>query len=141
MTPQLAISIAPFGEPEISPLALGMTVQDVIDDRGVSMRLPTVVAIRNGDDDPFPIMRAEWTTRVVAPGETLTFIALPGKSSSSSGGKQVVGLIASLALALAAPAIGGALATALHFGQGAAAIASGAFMPAGPVLLNLKLKG
>lgn len=121
----------PFGTPDRT-IALGrpMTIAEVIAEHDLAFRLPTIAVI-----DGEPVLRGVWAVRVVRPSDTVSFVAVPGGGGSGdASGKQIIGLVAALALSIAAPLIGGAL-----FGAGtiAASIASAALLAGGSMLLNV----
>jgi sulfur carrier protein ThiS len=119
----------PFGEPErMIALQRPMAVADVIDRHGLSFRLPTI-AVLNGE----PVLRGEWPARIVGRTDTLAFVAVPGGGNS---GKQIAGLVAAIALTVAAPWAGAAI-----FGAGTlgASLFSAAVIAGGSVLLNAVL--
>jgi hypothetical protein len=136
-SPRVIVTKAPFGEAErIITLDRPMTVAEVIETQKLSFRLPTVAAIRVGDDfDLEPIMRSAWQERSVGEGQTLAFISMPGRGNNNSG-KQIIGLVASIALSLAAPFVGGAVAGALGLGAAGRSLASLAFIAGGTPLLD-----
>jgi hypothetical protein len=114
-----------------------MTIAEVIETQRLAFRLPTI-AVMAEDGMPAPVLRAAWSTRMIGEGETLAFITMPGRGNNG-GGKQIIGLIASLALSIAAPFVGGAVAGALGLGGSALArgIASVAFIAGGTALLDV----
>lgn len=120
----------PFGAPERTiELDRPMTVAEVVAVHGLSFRLPTIAVMGEA-----PVMRGTWALRVVRPGETLAFVAVPrGGGEGGNTGKQVAGLIAALALSVAAPLLGAAL-----FGAGTigASLFSAALLAGGSLLLN-----
>lgn len=120
----------PFGAPERTiVLDRPMAIAEVVAAHGLAFRLPTI-AVMAGE----PVLRGSWALRVVRPGEVLNFVAVPRGGGENSGtGKQLVGMIAALALSVAAPMIGGFL-----FGAGTlgASLASAAILVGGGLLLN-----
>lgn len=126
----------PFGASERTiEIERPMSVAEIIAAHQLQFRLPTI-AVMDGE----PVMRGEWALRMVRPTELLTFVAVPGGGGGSGGNKQVIGLIASLALAVAAPWAGAALAGAMGF-TGATlttmgSVFSAALIAGGSVLLN-----
>lgn len=121
----------PFGRPDRT-IALGrpMTIAEVIAEHDLAFRLPTI-AVMDGE----PVLRGLWVVRVVRPTDIVAFVAVPGGGGGGdASGKQIIGLVAALALSIAAPMIGGAL-----FGAGtiAASIASAALLAGGSMLLNV----
>jgi hypothetical protein len=128
---QIVLVTGPFGAPERQiALERPMTIAEAIAVHDLAFRLPTI-AVMGGE----PVMRGQWALRMVRPGETLAFVAVPGGGGGEGdiSGKQILGLVAALALSIAAPMIGGAL-----FGIGTigASIASAAILAGGTMLLN-----
>lgn len=124
----------PFGAPERTiALDRPMAVAEIIAAHDLHFRLPTV-AVMNGE----PVMRGTWAVRMVKPGEVLAFVAVPrGGGEGNSQGKQIAGLIAALALSVAAPMIGGWVAGAVFGGSALAAnLVTAAVMVGGSLLLN-----
>lgn len=114
------------------------TIAGIIRQEKLAFRLPTIAFIaRNGE--AVPVLRKDWTTRKVRRGEVLTFISVPrGGGGGNNNSKQIIGLIASIALALAAPFAGAAIAGALGFTSALAVnVASTAFLLGGSLLLGL----
>lgn len=96
-----------------------------------AFRLPTICVV-----DGQPVRQREWKRRRIKPGNEVAFWSRPhGKRTS---GKQVVGLVALIALAAFAPAIGGVLAGAVGLAgvTGAASIISGAVLLGGSLLVS-----
>lgn len=123
-----------FGEPErVIKLERPMTVAEVISQHELEFRLPTI-AVMDGQ----PVMRGEWDTRVIGSDEAILFASIPGGGGNSSP-KQVVGLIAGLALSIAAPMIGGAVAGAMFSGSVvASSIVSGLVLaPSSYIILDI----
>ena len=120
----------PFGAADrVITLDRPMAIAEIIAEHGLAFRLPTI-AVMNGE----PVLRGSWALRVVRPGEVLSFVAVPRGGGDGGGqGKQLIGIIAALALSIAAPMIGGAL-----FGAGTlgASLASAAILTGGSLLLN-----
>jgi hypothetical protein len=116
-----------------------MTIAEVVETQGIAFRLPTI-AVMEEDGNPIPVLRGSWHVRMVGEGETLCFVAMPG--GRRGNGKNILGLVASLALSIAAPFVGGAVAGALGLGGSAIArgIASVAFTAGGTINLNVVLQ-
>lgn len=132
--PKVLLTTAPFGETwRTIPLDRPMTVGEVIAVHGITFHLPTI-AVLISDGEAEPIMRSSWHARMVGEGQTLTFMSVP--RGGNGGGKQIIGLIASIALAVAAPYVGGAVAGALNLGATGKAFASIAFIAGGTPLLD-----
>ncbi len=138
--PRVVVMAGPFDVRREIVLGRPMTIAEAILTHGLAdgelrFRLPTVAALSsNPADAPFEL-RSTWHTRMVTRGETLVLTSVPGRGGGSSGGggKNVLGTIGMLALAIAAP-----WAAGLAFGAGtlAASIATVAILAAGGLLLN-----
>lgn len=125
-----------FGEPErIIELERPMSVAEIISENDLYFRLPTIAVM--GDR---PVLRRDWETRIVGEDETIAFVAVPGGGGGDGGGKQIVGLIAALALSVAAPMIGGAVAGAAFGGSAIAAnLVSGLVLLPSSKFINMEL--
>jgi hypothetical protein len=124
----------PFGGAERTiQLDRPMTIAEVIASHELGFRLPTI-AVMGGE----PVLRGCWAVRVVRPDELVAFIAVPrGGGEGGDSGKQIIGLVAALALSIAAPMIGGFVAGAFFGGSTiAASIVSAALLAGGSMLLN-----
>ena len=133
---QAVLLTGPFGGAERRiDLARPMTLAEVVSVHELAFRLPTI-AVMNGE----PVLRGTWAIRVVRPGEVVAFIAVPRGDmggGGDGGGKQIIGLIAALALSIAAPMIGGFVATTFFAGsQIAATLVSTVLLAGGSLLLN-----
>jgi hypothetical protein len=121
----------PFGAAERTiALDRPMAVAEIIAAHDLQFTCPTI-AVLDGE----PILRGVWAVRVIGPGEVIAFVAVPrgGGGEGGGSGKQIVGLIAALALSIAAPMAGAAI-----FGAGTlgASLVSGALLVGGSLLLN-----
>ncbi|HEY4200058.1 MAG TPA: hypothetical protein VGM83_05820 [Devosiaceae bacterium] len=130
---RVVVSTGPFGAPERAiDLKRPMTVAEVVAIHGLAFRLPTVAVMADK-----PVMRGTWALRVVRPGDVLGFVAVPRGGGDSGSGKQIIGLVAALALSIAAPFVGSAIASTFFGGSLiASSLASAAFLPGGSLLLN-----
>ncbi|HEV7344145.1 MAG TPA: host specificity factor TipJ family phage tail protein [Devosia sp.] len=131
---QAVLLTGPFGGAERTiHLDRPMTIAEVIAAHDLAFRLPTI-AVMGGE----PVLRGCWAIRVVKPDELLAFIAVPrGGGEGGGDGKQIIGLVAALALSIAAPMIGGFVAGAFFGGSAlAASIVSAALLTGGSLLLN-----
>lgn len=136
MQPRVALTIGPVGgEIRAFDLPRPMTIQEVIDAEELRFRLPTIAIFSSGDTT-VPVLRKDWKTHVIGENEGLSFVTLPGGGGGDGQGKQIIGLLASIALAVAAPMIAGALFTGL-----AASIASAAIVAGGSLLLGVLFGG
>ena len=124
--PKATLMTGPFGDPErVIDLPEPTTIAEIIATNGLQFRLPTIAVI-----DGEPVLRKEWPTRAVA--SNVAFVSLPGQGGSNGAGKQILGLVAGLALAVAAPMVGAAL-----FGAGTlgASLVTGLVLaPSSPII-------
>lgn len=129
---RVAVLTGPFGDPERTiELDEPMAIAEIIATYELAFRLPHI-AVVNGE----PVMRADWATRSIAVQDTLVFVMVPGGGGNSTG-KQIAGLVAAIALSIAAPGIGTAVAGALFAADAtAAALVSAAVLAGGSLLLN-----
>lgn len=123
----------PFGEPERTiTLDRTMTIAEIIDRFALTFRLPTIAVV-----DGLPVLRGAWHLRRISEDDLLAFVAIPGNGGGSGDGKQIIGLVAAIALAVAAPMIGGWVAGAMFGGsQIAAGLVTGLVLAGGQMLLN-----
>ena len=83
------------------------TLRGWLDERGIQeFTLPTICLV-NGE----PVLRAEWSQLVIAPGMQVAFVALP--QGGGGGGKNPLNTVLALAVLVAAPYAGAALAGSL----------------------------
>jgi hypothetical protein len=131
---KVVLLTGPFGEPERTiALDRPMAIAELVAAHELAFRLPTI-AVMAGE----PVLRGAWALRMVRPGDVLAFIAVPGGGGGSPSGKQIGMLVAAIALSVAAPFVGTAIAGALFAGSTvAASIASAAFLVGGSLLLNM----
>lgn len=124
----------PFGEPErVIDIEKPATIAEIIEGNSLQFRLPTI-AVLAGE----PILRADWPKRMVADNDTLAFVAVPAGGGGNQG-KQVIGLVAALALSIAAPMVGGWAAGALFGGSSiASSLISGLAAPS-PFILDSEI--
>ena len=132
----------PGRDREIMPVAQALSVRDWLDGQGiVEFERPTI-CLHNGH----AILRADWPSTVMGDGDVVTFVALPHGGGGGGGGKNPLKTVLSIALMVAAPGIGGALAgsmgltgslfagTAFEIGWGT--IMGGVVSLAGSALIN-----
>ncbi|WP_127142833.1 host specificity factor TipJ family phage tail protein [Pelagibacterium montanilacus] len=130
---RVLLMTGPFGTPD-REIALDrpMAIGEVIKRFGLAFRLPTI-AVLDGE----PVLRGQWAVRRVCAGQAMAFVAVPGGGGGSGGGKQVLGLVAAVALAVAAPMIGGFVATNFFAGSAiASSLVTGLVLAGGSLLLN-----
>ncbi|MEJ8571219.1 host specificity factor TipJ family phage tail protein [Microbaculum marinum] len=111
--------------------------------QGKRFRVPTAVIGCMDDGDIGYVRQSTWHTRTVGEGETLALVAMPrGGGSKSQAGKQVISVVALLALTIAAPyliaglgfsALGTTAATLTFAGR----LAASALTVGGGALLSL----
>lgn len=71
---------------------------------GLRFRLPTLAVGTDPSGQPDYILQRTWHTRTLADGETIAFVVVPrGGRGGSNAGKQIAGVIAMIALTVAAP--------------------------------------
>ena len=132
----------PGRDREIMPVAQPVSVRSWLDEEGiVEFERPTL-CLHNGQ----AILRADWSSTVMGDGDVVTFVALPHGGGGGGGGKNPLKTVLSIALMVAAPGIGGALAgsmgltgslfagTAFEIGWGT--ILGGVVSLAGSALIN-----
>jgi sulfur carrier protein ThiS len=91
---------------EVMPVARSSTVRGWLNGQGVSEFDRPTICLHNGQ----AILRANWSTTVIDDGDVVTFVALPHGGGGGGGGKNPLKTVLSIALMVAAPGIGGALA-------------------------------
>jgi len=97
-----------------------------------SFRLPTICVV-NGK----PVLQTVWRRLRLRADDVVEFWSRPmGGSGRGGGAKQILGLVAVIALAAFAPWAGGALAGAMSLGSTAATIISGAITLGGSLLIS-----
>lgn len=104
---------------------------------GKRFHMPTV-ALVGGE----PVLQGQWHVRRLKADETLALVAVPrGGGGGGNTGKQVASAVAMLAVAIAAPYAGPAIATAMGFSSTLAAnVATAAFALAGSALVSAVLR-
>lgn len=112
---------------------------------GLRFRLPTLAVGTGPDGNPDYILQRTWHTRTLQPGETIAFVVVPrGGGGGSNAGKQIAGVIAMIALTIAAPYIavglGGAAFGAISGGMAtltfAGRLAAMGIVAGGAALMN-----
>ncbi len=91
---------------EVMPVARSSTVRGWLDGQGITEFDRPTICLHNGQ----AILRANWSTTVIDDGDVITFVALPHGGGGGGGGKNPLKTVLSIALMVAAPGIGGALA-------------------------------
>ncbi|MCP4536943.1 MAG: phage tail protein, partial [Chloroflexi bacterium] len=130
---------APGEAPVITPVSHALTVRDWLDSNGIVEFHDPTVCFHNG----LSVLRAEWPTTVIGNGDIVTFLPFPGKGG---GGKNPLRTVLTIALMVAAPGLGNALAGAMGltgslfagtlFEIGWGTIMGGLITMAGSVLIN-----
>lgn len=127
---------------EVMPVARPISVGTWLDDKGIPEFDCPTICLHNGQ----AILRADWPTTVIDNGDVITFVALPHGGGGGGGGKNPLKTVLSIALMVAAPGLGGALAgsmgltgslfagTAFEIGWGT--ILGGVVSLAGSALIN-----
>ena len=105
---QIIEILNPFAptERQISQVAKGIRPADWLQNRPELATLPIVCLINSE-----AILRKDWSSRALREDDTLAFIALP--AGGGGGGKNPLATIATLALMVAAPALGATIATSI----------------------------
>ena len=132
----------PGRDREIMPVAQVLSVRDWLDGQGIVEFDRPTLCLHNGQ----AILRADWSSTVIGDGDVVTFVALPHGGGGGGGGKNPLKTVLSIALMVAAPALGGALAGSMGltgslfagtaFEVGFGTIMGGVVALAGSALIN-----
>ena len=129
----------PARDRSIQTVMQAQTVRAWLDDQGIEEFAAPTLCIFNS----VPLMRADWHSTIIAPGDICIFAALP-HGGGGGGGKNPLRTVMTIAVMVAAAYSGGAFATAL-LGESAAGsfsymaasfAASTAVAAAGDALIN-----
>ncbi|HER26139.1 MAG TPA: phage tail protein, partial [Rhodospirillales bacterium] len=93
---------------EVMPIAQMISVQGWLDGEGIVEFDRPTICLHNGR----ALLRTDWSATVIGDGDVVSFIALP-HGGGGGGGKNPLKTVLSIALMVAAPALGGALAGSL----------------------------
>jgi sulfur carrier protein ThiS len=93
---------------EVLPVARPVSVRGWLDDEGVAEFYRPTICFHNGRALP----RADWDSTIIDNGDVVAFVALP-HGGGGGGGKNPLKTVLSIALMVAAPGLGGALAGSL----------------------------
>ncbi|MDP6883301.1 MAG: phage tail protein, partial [Rhodospirillales bacterium] len=91
------------------PVARPVTIADWLDKREIGEFQRPTICLHNGQ----ALLRADWDTTVIGDGDVVAFVALPHGGGGGGGGKNPLKTVLSIALMVAAPGLGGALAGSL----------------------------
>ena len=94
---------------EVLPVALPVSVRDWLDGWGIAEFDRPTICLHNGQ----ALLRTEWDATVINDNDVVTFVALPHGGGGGGGGKNPLKTVLSIALMVAAPGLGGALAGSL----------------------------
>ena len=118
------------------------TLRSWLDTRSISEFDCPTICLHNGE----AVLRTKWHSTVVQDGDIVAFIALPHGGGGGGGGKNPLKTVLSIALMVAAPALGGALAGSMGltgslfagtaFEVGFGTIMGGVVALAGSALIN-----
>ncbi|MBB57569.1 MAG: phage tail protein [Rhodospirillaceae bacterium] len=132
----------PNRDREVLPVTEAITVRGWLDAQGISEFGRPTICLLGGE----PVLRESWSTTFISDGDVVTFVALPHGGGGGGGGKNPLKTVLSIALMVAAPGLGGALAgsmgltgslfagTAFEIGWGT--IMGGVVSLAGSALIN-----
>ena len=99
----------PERDREVVPVAVPVTVRGWLDSRGIGEFDRPTLCLHNG----MPLLRAAWSRTVIAANDIVAFVALPQGGGGGGGLKNPLRILLMIAIMVAAPAIGGALAGVL----------------------------
>jgi len=91
---------------EVLPVAQSVFVRDWLNGEGIDEFDRPTICLHNGR----ALLRADWNATLINEGDVITFVALPHGGGGGGGGKNPLKTVLSIALMVAAPGIGGALA-------------------------------
>jgi len=94
---------------EVLPVARPVSVRDWLDKREIGEFQRPTICLHNGQ----ALLRADWDITVINDGDVVAFVALPRGGGGGGGGKNPLKTVLSIALMVAAPGLGGALAGSL----------------------------
>lgn len=132
----------PDRDREVLPVTEVITVRGWLHAQGISEFDRPTICLLGGE----PVLRESWSTTFIGDGDVVTFVALPHGGGGGGGGKNPLKTVLSIALMVAAPGLGGALAgsmgltgslfagTAFEIGWGT--IMGGVVSLAGSALIN-----
>lgn len=94
---------------EVLPVTRVVSVRGWLDGKGIAEFDRPTICLHNGQ----AVLRADWPVTVIGNGDVVTFVALPHGGGGGGGGKNPLKTVLSIALLVAAPGLGGALAGSL----------------------------
>ncbi|CAM3634882.1 hypothetical protein TH8_08675 [Thalassospira profundimaris] len=108
----------PDRDREVCPVLSLTTVRGWLDNRGVGEFDRPTICLHNGR----AVLRADWTTTVIADGDVVAFVTLPqGGGGGGGGGKNPLRTVLSIAVMVASFALGGPLGAAMGISANAGA--------------------
>ncbi|TKW61691.1 MAG: phage tail protein [Blastochloris viridis] len=133
MTATVAILYNPF-QPERNKQVFKVTSQPTLREwlagRGIEeFPLPTICVV-----DGEPVLRADWNTCRILPGMVVAFVALP---QGGGGGGKILSTVLMIAVMVAAPYAGAALAASMGMGAVGAAVMTAGVALVGSALVNI----
>ena len=124
----------PYDGRQVKRVKNGLTVQEIIEVEKINFTIPFICLV-NGE----ATLRGQWSVRIITRNDVISFVTLPqGGGGGGGGGKNPLRTVLSIAVMVAAPAIGGALAGSLGVTSaiGTALISAGVAL-AGAALVNV----
>ena len=120
----------PWRDRDLYAVESPLTITDWIERRQVVFDLPTICVVNGA-----PVLRAEWSRRVIVADDVVVFAALP---QGGGDGSNPLAIVAMIAVSVFAPGIAGALAKTLSIAEGTLgfALLKGAVAFAGMALVN-----
>ena len=94
---------------DVTSVARPVSVRGWLDGQGIAEFDRPTICLHNGQ----ALLRAGWDSTVIGDGDVVTFVALPHGGGGGGGGKNPLKTVLSIALMVAAPGLGGALAGSL----------------------------
>lgn len=119
---------------EVAAVERPITVRAWLAGRGIAEFDKPTICLLSGR----ALMRAEWSTAIIGPGDICTFMALPGRGGGGGGGSNPLQAVLTIAMMVVAPEIAGFLAPELAWG---AAVESAIGMTGFNTLAFAGLKG
>ena len=99
----------PERDREVMPVDAPVTVRGWLDRRGIREFDRPTLCLHNGK----PLLRAEWGSTIIAANDVVAFVALPQGGGGGGGFKNPLRILLMIAVMIAAPVIGGAIAGVL----------------------------
>ena len=96
----------PERDREVATVDAPITVRDWLDGRGIREFARPTLCLMNGR----PLLRAEWRTTLITTNDMVSFVSLPLGGGGGGGFKNPLRILLMIAVMIAAPYIGGAIA-------------------------------